>query len=136
MILVDTNVWSEASKPNGRAEVLHWLEENRHDLWLSAVVIAEIRAGIENPEASEKREGLEWWLAKLERANADRTLSFDRTAAYALGKLLVKKPQEAKMLDMLLAAQALSRECPIATRNVRDFAWTGVRSIDPWSDGK
>ena len=40
--------------------------------------------------------------------------------------------QETKLLDIQLAAQALSRDCPLATRNTRDFAWTGVRLIDPW----
>ena len=132
MILVDTNVWSEASKPSGNAAVRRWLEDNRDGLWLSTIVIAEIRAGIENPAAKHRRAGLEAWLARLEDANAERTMSFDTSAAYALGALLLARTQDAKMLDTLLAAQALSRDCPIATRNTRDFEWTGVRLIDPW----
>ncbi len=132
MILVDTNVWSEASKPNGNRHVLQWIADHRDDLWLSTIVIAEIRAGIENSEAAAKKAGFERWLHLLESANRDRTLSFDSNAAHVLGNLLVAKPQQNKMLDTLLAAQALSRDCPVATRNVRDFEWTGVTLINPW----
>ena len=132
MILVDTNVWSEASKPNGSRKVLRWMADNRRDLWLSTIVVAEICAGIENPAAAPKRERLDRWLTKLEAANLQRTLPFDKLAARVLGKLLIEKPQQDKMLDSLLAAQALSRDCPIATRNGKDFAWTGVKLINPW----
>lgn len=60
-------------------------------------------------------------------------MDFDNTAAHALGKLLIAKPQDGKLLDALLAAQALSRDCPVATRNTRDFEWTGARLINPWT---
>ena len=132
MILVDTNVWSEASKPNGSRKVVQWLAGNQKQLWLSTIVIAEIRAGIENPDAVDKRDEIEHWLATIEKAQASRTLFFDRPAAYALGRLLVSKPQDKKMLDTLLAAQAIAHDCPIATRNMRDFEWAGVELINPW----
>ncbi len=132
MILVDTNVWSENAKPNGVRKVVQWIETNRDDLWLSTIVIAEFQAGIENPAALHKRDRLQTWLTALETINSDRTLPFDSRAAHVLGKLLLAKPQDKKMLDTLLAAQALSRDCPIATRNVRDFEWTGAKLINPW----
>jgi predicted nucleic acid-binding protein len=123
VILVDTNVWSEAAKPNGTRKVVQWTEQNRNDLWLSTIVIAE--SGV-------KRAGLEQWLQRLEFLNAARTLPFDSLAAYALGQLLAAKPQQKNMLDTMLAAQALSRDCVIATRNTRDFEWTGVKLVNPW----
>lgn len=132
-MIPDTNVWSELTKLKGQPQVLAWLEDNSAVSWLSVVVIAEIRAGVASPNAGEKRIALEAWLAALEEEYRERTLPFDPDAAHALGKLLVVKPQDAKMLDLLLAAQALSRDCPVATRNVRDFAWTGAKLIDPWT---
>lgn len=132
MILADTNVWSETSKPNGSRKVVRWIADNKNQLWLSTIVIAEIRAGIENPDAADKRNEIEDWLATIEKGQASRTLFFDRPAAYALGKLLISKPQDKKMLDALLAAQAIAHDCPIATRNVKDFEWTGVKLINPW----
>ena len=132
MILVDTNVWSENSKANGFRRVLDWIDANRDELWLSTIVIAEFWAGIENPAAIHKRGGLQSWLTSLEAAMVERTLPFDSGAAHVLGRLLIVKSQDNKMLDTLLAAQALSRDCPVATRNVRDFEWAGVRLINPW----
>jgi toxin FitB len=132
VILVDTNVWSETTKPNGNPTVLKWLDTNRERLWLSTIVIAEVRAGIESPKGQAKRERLAAWLARLEGGNAARIMSFDQLAAHALGKLLSAQPQDNKMLDTMLAAQALSRDCPIATRNVRDFEWTGAKLVNPW----
>lgn len=97
-------------------------------------MIAEIRAGIENPVAEHRRAILEEWLAKLETAIADRLLLFDPPSAYALGRLLPAKPKDNNMIDTILAAQALSRDCPVSTRNTSDSEWTGVRLIDPWAD--
>lgn len=132
-MIPDTNVWSELTKRKGQPQVLAWLEAHSTDAWLSVVVIAEIRAGAASPKAGEKRLALEGWLVALEEEYRDRTLSFDPDAAHALGTLLAAKPQDAKMLDVLLAAQALSRNLPVATRNVRDFEWTGAKLIDPWT---
>ncbi len=132
MILVDTNVWSENAKPNGVRKVVDWIVTHRDHLWLSTIVIAEFQAGIENPAAIHMRDRLQTWLSELEAVNSHRTLPFDSRAAHVLGKLLLAKPQDKKILDTLLAAQALSRDCPIATRNVRDFGWTGAKLINPW----
>ena len=96
------------------------------------MIVAEIRFGYELLEASPKRQILTNWLAGLEEEYRERTLPFDSLAGHALGQLLLQKPQEAKLLDTLLAAQALSRDCPIATRNVKDFEWTGAKVINPW----
>ena len=131
-MIPDTNVWSELTRETGNTKVLDWLVRHNSELQLSVLVIAEVRAGVEGPNAGKKRAGLESWLETLRHEYRDRILLFDETAAHALGRLLVAKPQQNKMLDTLLAAQALSRDCPIATRNVKDFEWTGVKLINPW----
>lgn len=132
MILVDTNVWSAATKAKRENRVLDWIETNKTELLLSPLVVAEIRYGLERPEAALRKAELQRWLAALEEEYRDQLLPFDTAAGHALGLLLLSKPQDAKLLDTLLAAQALSRDCPVATRNVGDFEWTGVKLIDPW----
>lgn len=105
------------------------------EIWLSVIVIAEIRMGIENPAASAKRAMLSQWLADLETLYSDRTLQFDAAAAHVFGTLAAQKKlqkQETKLLDLQIAAQAIAAECPVATGNVRDFEWTGVKLINPW----
>ena len=136
MILFDTNVWSALRKPRGQEHVVEWIEQRMDDAWLSVIVTAELRMGVENPKAAAKRPELQRWLEDLEILCADRTLDFDSRSAHIFGVLVARRKlqkQETKILDVQIAAQALANDCPIATGNVRDFEWTGVTVIDPWS---
>jgi toxin FitB len=135
VILLDTNVWSALNRPAQNAAACAWIEHNAQNIWLSTIVIGEIRAGIENPKAAPKRDVLERWLADIEIAFAERTLSFDSKAAHIFGTLIAQRKlekQETKLLDVQIAAQALSLEMSVATANVKDFEWTGVALVNPW----
>lgn len=136
MILLDTNVWSALNRPAQQPQVGDWFAAHAREAWLSTIVIAEIRLGIENPKAAARRTALTQWLADIELVHAERILPFDARAAHVFGTLVARRKlekQETKLLDIQIAAQALSRDCPVATRNTRDFEWTGVRLIDPWA---
>jgi predicted nucleic acid-binding protein len=135
VILLDTNVWSALNRPRQHPRVADWFSEHESEAWLSIIAIAEIRIGIENPAAGPKRDMLTQWLTDLETRYAERILSFDQPAAHLFGQMAAQKKlqkQETKLLDLQLAAQALAHDCRIATRNVRDFEWTGVKLINPW----
>lgn len=132
MILVDTNVWSVLASRHPDPQVIEWLTQNDPQLWLSTIVIGEIRYGAELPKAKPFRTTLVTWLQGLEEAFADRTLPFDSDAANLFGALRARRPDATSLLDLQIAAQALTRDCPLATRNVKDFAWTGVKLINPW----
>ena len=136
MILLDTNVWSALNRPRQNPQVIEWFAGKEQQAWLSVIVIAEIRMGIENPAAEAKRDALTQWLADLETRYADRILAFDRNAAHVFGRLFAQRKlqqQETKLLDLQIAAQALAHDVQVATGNVRDFDWTGVKLIDPWA---
>ena len=136
MILVDTNVWSELTKDPADPTVVKWLQTHESELLLSPIVLAEIRIGVEGIPVGEKRERLDEWCAQLEEDYGPRTLDFETRAAHAFGRLVVQRKlqkQDTKMFDLLIAAQALAFDLPVATRNTRDFVWTGARLIDPWS---
>lgn len=133
MILVDTNVWSETVSRNREPRVIAWLAANEPRLYLSVLVIAEIRAGYEAPRARGFRPRLERWLADLETTFAGRTIPFDRHDAHIFGQLAARRTLGGNALDAQLAAQAIARDMTIATRNVKDFAWTGARLVDPWA---
>lgn len=135
MILVDTNVWSELARPDGDPAVLAWLEANDHELKLSTLVMAEIQYGIELPRAAHKRPHLELWLRGLEERYWNDVWTFDAGDARQYGRLAAStevKKREPQIIDLQIAAQALARKATVATRNVRDFDWTGVDVIDPW----
>lgn len=133
MIVVDTNVWSELTKDRGDARILEWLVARHQQLWLSVIVVAEIRMGLELPKAAARRDTLIRWLNGLEDTYAKRILTFDAAAAHVFGALLARRRGEATMLDLQIAAQALVRDIPVATRNIRDMSWTGVKLINPWT---
>lgn len=135
MILVDTNVWSELTKPRGDPAVLAWLEANDDDLALSTLVVAEIRYGIELLTAAAKRRFLENWLEGLLARYYHHMLPFGETDAFHYGRIAATpeaKARQPQVFDMLIAAQALNRAIPLATRNGKDFLWTGAALVDPW----
>jgi toxin FitB len=132
LILVDTNVWSETTKRRGELRVIEWLAQHEADLRLSVLVIAEVRKGYESPRGKLLRPMLERWLKGLELLYSDRIEQFDARDAHVYGQLAASRTVGSKVIDVQLAAQAIARDIPLATRNVADFAWTGARLVNPW----
>ena len=68
MYLLDTNVVSELRRPHPHPNVVRWIEEVAADeLFLSAVTVGEIQAGIELTREQDvaKAEELETWLSAV-----------------------------------------------------------------------
>jgi toxin FitB len=136
LILADANLLSETSKANPDGKVLAWIEAAFDQLYLPTPVLAELRYGCEKLPPSAKRRELENWLADLITQFEMRILPFDQLAAEAHGILRAKLKAIGKPCspsDSYIAAIALSYACPIATRDVGDFAWTGAQLLNPWT---
>lgn len=136
MILVDTNVLSEPTKPIPRPAVIEWLRTNRLDLWLPSPVIAELRYGAEKLPPSRKRQQLQEFEAEILKQYRGRVLDFDVAAAQVHGVLQARLERMGKPVlapDTYIAAIAISRQATVATRNLAHFEDTGVPLIDPWS---
>ena len=132
--LLDTNVVSELRKrTRASAAVSSWFAEvDSNDLFLSALVVGELRQGTErirrhDPVAAER---LERWLLALVESYADRILPVDQRIAELWGRLNVPDPLPA--VDGLLAATALVHDLTLVTRDTRQVARTGVRLHDPF----
>lgn len=135
MIVLDTNVPSETSRKERDPNVMRWLEVHDDQLWLPTIALAELRYGVEKLGASRQRSRLDAWLTAQTHRYLTRTLPFDAQAADAHGRLRARlkalgKPMDAP--DSYIAAIALSRGAPIATRNTSHFAHAGVELINPW----
>ncbi|MGH9369037.1 MAG: type II toxin-antitoxin system VapC family toxin [Thermoanaerobaculia bacterium] len=135
--LVDTNVLSELRK--GRrcdARVSRWFAAvSDEDVFLSALVVGEIRRGIERIRRRDGRSAraLDAWLRRLVASHRDRILPVDETVAEEWGRLSV--PDPVPVVDGLTAATARVHGLTLATRNVRDVARTGVPYVNPFKFG-
>ena len=135
--LLDTNVVSEPSKPNPERKVLRWLDAaEESSLFLSVLSIGEIRRGIHALTHGAKRKRLELWLASIRRDRfRSRILAVNAAVAEKWGELMANADRAGRSLpivDALQAATALEYELVLVTRNVTDFAGTGVEILNPW----
>jgi predicted nucleic acid-binding protein len=138
VIILDTNVVSEPLRPAPDATVLAWLDAQApQTLCLSAVTVAELQAGVAALPAGRRRARLAQLLAeRVMPLFEGRVLAFDLQAAHAFAQVQAGARAAGNPMafaDAAIASIALVHGCAIATRNVRDFAGTGVTLIDPWA---
>jgi toxin FitB len=131
MYLVDTCVVSEARRRAPPA--VAWLRAAQSEtLFLSVITIGEIMKGImvkvrsDPPQAA----ALLRWLDELRLVYSSRILPIDNAVATGWGRLMAQRTRP--MADALIAATARVHNKVVVTRNVADFADTGVDVIDPW----
>ena len=133
MMLLDTMVLSELRKTAPNAGVVSFIEAQAADaLFLSVLTVGEIEAGIEKQRtaAPEFAEELNQWLTLLELQFAQCILPVTPAIAKLWGRLCVQTGN--KGVDNLIAATALCHNLTVVTRNVKDFAPTGVRVLNPY----
>ena len=130
--LVDTCVLSEARRRS--APAVAWLQAvDPAAVFLSVITIGEIAKGVAvrqrtDPVASA---GLSRWLDGLRDLYADRVLPIDDAVATAWGHLMARR--SFPVPDGLMAATARVHDLSLVTRNVADFADTGVDVVNPWA---
>ena len=138
--LLDTNVISELRKLSCDARVRAWADDQEPStLFLSRVTIAEIRYGIERlPAVDRSRKRLEAWLAhELRPWFADRVLDVDEEVLL-IRRRLIEQAEAIRHTflqpDLFIAATAILHDLCVVTRNIDDFAPTGVALLNPWTD--
>jgi predicted nucleic acid-binding protein len=137
MILLDTNVISDSSRPRPDPSVKNWLGASRPaDLFICTPVLAELRYGIERLAEAQRRRYLEEWLRKIEYEGfADRILPFDRSAAHEFGRLFHRRMSIGRRMatmDAAIASIAKVNGATLATRAVADFADLGFEVVNPF----
>ena len=137
MLLVDTNVISEARKGRKANEGVQafWKSADPDSLYLAVQTIGEIRHGIEkisNRGDKTQARVLARWLDQLVTDYADRILVFDEDCSQVWGKLMAVHNQHP--IDKQIAAIALIHGMDVVTRNIDNFAGTGVKLINPFVD--
>lgn len=131
--LLDTNVLSEARKPDPNPNVRNWFASVAGgELYISVLAVGEIRQGIERLRRRDTRqaEAYEAWLAVLRRDYHDRVITITSDVAEEWGRLNVPNP--IAVIDGLMAATAKVHDLTLVTRNVADVSGTGVRLLNPF----
>ena len=136
MIVLDTNVVSEAMKPEPHPAVRAWLNNQASEtLYLSSVTVAELLFGIGALQAGKRKDMLAQTLDGLMRLFRDRVLPFDIDAARRYAELAVTAKMSGRGFptpDGYIAAIAASRGFIVASRDTAPYEAASVTVINPW----
>jgi toxin FitB len=134
MYLLDTNIVSELRKQRPHGGVVAWIEAVAdEDIYLSAVTLGEIQAGIEitREQDGEKAAMIEAWADQV--AKTYNVLAMDADT-FRLWATLMHRQSDTVYEDAMIAATALRNKLIVVTRNVRDFERFNIPTINPFGD--
>lgn len=139
MILLDTNVVSEPLRHAPEARVIEWIDaQPLETLYLSAMTVAELRAGVTLLPAGKRRTALHESLEKhVLPMFVGRVLPFDLPCTNAYAELLAtvrKAGGGIETADACIAAIAVANGFNVATRDTSPFEAAGLTVINPWKD--
>lgn len=133
MYVIDTNVLSAAQRPERAPQVAAWLNGKPEvSLFLSAITLGEIERGIKQQQRRDPdfAHDLQLWLDRTTLVFSDRILSFEAEDARIWGRLSAQIGNTGA--DLMIAATALRHGATVVTRNIGDFAPTGVALENPF----
>jgi predicted nucleic acid-binding protein len=137
VILLDTNVVSEAMKPHCNASVKSWLyTQAAETLFLTSVSLAELLLGIALATPGKRRDLLEEQLHEvLGLLFAGRVLAYDEAAAEMYARIVSRARTMGRAIsiaDGQIAAIAMVHGFAVATRDTAPFEAAGAAFINPW----
>jgi predicted nucleic acid-binding protein len=136
MIVLDTNVVSEAMKPEPHPAVLAWMNNQvAETLYLSSVTLAELLFGIGALPAGKRKDMLAQAVDGLMGLFRNRVLPFDTDAARRYAELAVAARAAGRGFptpDGYIAAITVSRGFIVASRDTAPYEAAGIIVINPW----
>ena len=137
--LLDTCVISEFVKPSPNPVVFDWVKNaDEEALFISVMTLGEIEKGIILLGDTARARWLRDWFDNdiWERFHG-RILPIDEAIAFEWGRQqakFIKIGRPRPVVDLLLAATAISHGLAIATRNTADFDPLMVPVFNPWEN--
>lgn len=132
MYLLDTNTCIYAIKKKPIIVLEKIKERSKHGIFISALTVAELEYGIENSKNIEGNR-----ISLLKYLSFFNILPFDDKDAIPYGKLKSRLLREGRLIgpiDMLLAAQAISKDLIFVTNNTKEFERVGNLKLENWAE--
>jgi toxin FitB len=139
MIVLDTNVISEAWRPEPSPKVREWMRaQPLASLFTTTITEAELLFGIAVLPEGRRRSALSFVVeATLAEELVGRILPFDSAAAREYADIAAARRRMGKPIaeaDARIAAIVRSRGATLATRNLSDFLSCGIDLMSPWKE--
>lgn len=128
--LLDTDICIELIRQRSPGLLQRVMALTPEDLGVSIVSVAELQYGVQRSREPERNQrALDLFLLPL------ALLDLDYEAAAQYGKVRAQLEEAGSPIgpyDLLIAAQALSRDLTLVTRNVREFARVAGLRVESW----
>jgi len=131
MYLLDTNICIFIINKKSVRVLDRLNSELKKKIYISSITVAELQFGVCNSRRAEKNR-----IALLEFLSPFQILNFDDQDAEIYGQIRSKLKSAGKLIgpyDMLIAAQALSRQLTLVTNNVDEFNRIPDLQIEDWN---
>jgi tRNA(fMet)-specific endonuclease VapC len=130
MYLLDTNICIYIIKKKPKTVLDHLKSKLSKDIYISSITIAELEYGIAKSKYPEQNK-----ISLIEFVSIFNILNFDDNDAVEFGPIkanLEKKGTIIGPMDLLLAAQAISKKYILVTNNLREFERIEGLQIENW----
>jgi len=134
VVVLDTNVISETVRERPSPAVMQWLESRNEPLAITTVTIGELLTGVRLLPQGKRRDGL---MAAIEQVLLRWAVSlpYDETAAHIYAAMREQAQIHGRGLsveDGMIAAICAAHGASLATRNVTDFDFLPIPTVNPW----
>ncbi|MFU2486557.1 type II toxin-antitoxin system VapC family toxin [Thauera sp. WH-1] len=127
---LNTNICSYILRHHPANMIERFTSLNRGDLWLSAIVAADLRLGAAKLGASRFKAAVEAWLAGFDV----RPWPLDATHHYAdIRSRLERAGKPIGCMDLMIAAHAMAEDSVIITNNARELRGAPGLAVEEWA---
>ncbi len=127
---LDTNICSYILRRHPQGMIERFAALDREQLWLSAIVAAELRLGAVKLGAPRFQAAVEAWLAGFDV----RPWPVDAAAQYAQVRAALERAgKPIGGMDLMIAAHALAEDSVIITNNAREFHRVPGLAVEEWA---
>jgi predicted nucleic acid-binding protein len=138
MIILDTNVVSEAMRLNPDRNVIAWLDRQAEaTVWITSVTVLEVRTGIELLPSGQRQTNLSFDFERFMDTDIQgRVVAFDGEAARLTATVIAIRRRTGRasaLCDSMIAGIVIAAGAELATPNTRHFDDLSITLIDPWT---